>query len=170
MPSAESFSFRRATTRDAGRLADLHTTVAEDLTNAHGSGPWSGKTTERGVLFAMRTSDVYVARLGTEIVGSLRLTTKKPWAIDASCYTDCVRPLYLVAMAVAPHKQGQGIGRRCLEEAKLVAAKWPADAVRLDAYDARAGAGQFYVRCGWSEVGRGAYRDVALIYYEWMVK
>ncbi|HEY1600831.1 MAG TPA: hypothetical protein VGG64_14580 [Pirellulales bacterium] len=43
---------------------------------------------------------------------------------------------------------------------------WPADAVRLDAYDASAGAGGFYSHCGFSEVGRPVYRGAPLVYYE----
>jgi GNAT superfamily N-acetyltransferase len=114
----------------------------------------------------MRTSRVFVARLGTEIVGTLRLATKKPWAIDTSYFSPCRRPLYLLAMAVTPAKQRQGIGRRCLQEALQIAESWPADAIRLDAYDAKAGAGGFYARCGWTETGRACYRGAPLIYYE----
>ena len=36
---------------------------------------------------------------------------------------------------------------------------WPADAIRLDAYDAAAGAGGFYAKFGCTEVGRVSYRD-----------
>jgi hypothetical protein len=43
---------------------------------------------------------------------------------------------------------------------------WPADAVRLDAYQGPAGAGGFYERCGFREVGRAAYRGTPLIYFE----
>ena len=89
----------------------------------------------------MRTGRVFVARLGAEIVGTLRLATRKPWAIDTSYFSQCERPLYLTGMAVAPAKQRQGIGTRCLEETKRVAKGWPADAIHLDAYDAEAGAG-----------------------------
>jgi GNAT superfamily N-acetyltransferase len=114
----------------------------------------------------MRTSRVFVARLGTEVVGTLRLTTKKPWAIDTSYFSPCPRPLYLLAMAVTPSKQGQGIGRRCLQNALQIAESWPADGIRLDAFDAKAGAGGFYARCGWTETGRACYRGAPLIYYE----
>jgi GNAT superfamily N-acetyltransferase len=117
----------------------------------------------------MRTSRVFVARAGTEIVGTLRLTTKKPWAIDTSYFTSCGQPLYLLAMAVAPTQQRQGIGTRCLEKVKRIARAWPADALRLDAYDTNAGAGPFYAHCGFAEVGRVSYRNVPLIYYELML-
>jgi GNAT superfamily N-acetyltransferase len=160
------FKLQPATRDDAAALAALHTTIAEHLTELHGHGPWSTETSEKGVLYAMRTSRVFVARTGAEIVATLRLTTKKPWAIDTSYFSACRTPLYLVAMAVSPAKQRTGLGRRCLKEVKRVAKDWPADAIRLDAYDAAAGAGPFYVRCGYKEVGRTSYRNTPLIYYE----
>lgn len=164
------FSFKLATADDAAALAALHTAVAEDLTRLYGVGTWSTKTSEIGVLYAMRTSRVFVARAGVEIVATLRLATKKPWAIDTRYFSPCSRPLYLVGMAVTPLRQRQGFGRRCLEEATQAARRWPADAVRLDAFDADAGAGGFYARCGWSEVGRTSYRNSRLIYYEFLLK
>jgi GNAT superfamily N-acetyltransferase len=163
---AKRFSFEVGTPDDAATLAALHTAVAEDLTRLHGRGAWSTKTSEKGVLYAMRTSRVYVAREGAEIVATLRLATKKPWAIDTRYFSPCARPLYLVGMAVIPGRQRQGLGRKCLEAATRAARAWPADAVRLDAFDAVAGAGEFYARCGWTEVGRNSYRNTPLIYYE----
>ena len=73
-------------------------------------------------------------------------------------------------MAVAPAKQRQGIGRKCLEEARRLANAWPADAIRLDAYDSVAGAGSFYARCGYIEVGRVSYRNTPLIYYQLLLE
>ncbi len=147
-------------------LAALHISVAEHLTEQHGPGPWSMKTSEKGVSYAMRTSRVFVARMGTEIVGTLRLATKKPWAIDTAYFSPSRKPLYLLAMAVAPAWQRRGIGRRCLEEAKAAAQATGADAIRFDAYEAKAGAGEFYALCGCAEKGRVRYRGVPLIYYE----
>jgi GNAT superfamily N-acetyltransferase len=166
MSRSVRFSFQPATASDAASLATLHTLVADHLTELHGHGPWSAKTSEKNVLYAMRTSRVFVARLGVKIVGTLRLTTKKPWAIDTSCFSPCRRPVYLLAMAVTPAKQRQGIGRRCMKEAERIARAWPADALRLDAYDAKAGAGGFYAKCGLAERGRASYRGAPLIYYE----
>ncbi len=160
------FTLQLATARDAKALAALHTAVADHLTFLHGRGTWSSKTSEKGVLYAMKTSRVLVAREGSEIVGTLRLATKKPWAIDTDYFTPCRKSLYLIGMAVTPSKQRQGIGRQCLEEAQRIARVWPGDAIRLDAFDADAGAGQFYDRCGYTEVGRVIYRNTPLIYYE----
>lgn len=166
MSPSKPFRFEQGTPADARILAELHSGIAETLTDLHGRGPWSTKTSEKGVLRAMRTSQVFVAREGTEIIATLQLTTKKPWAIDTSYFADCRRPLYLLGMAVAPARQRQGIGTRCFEEAKQIARAWPADAIRLDAYNAEAGAGGFYARCGCTEVGRVSYRSTPLIYYQ----
>jgi GNAT superfamily N-acetyltransferase len=168
--SSKRFSFKLGTTDDAATLAALYTAVAAQLTRRHGPGRWSMRTSEEGVLHAMRTSRVFVAREGTEIVATLRLTTKKPWAIDTRHFSECVQPLYLVGMAVAPARQRQGIGRKCLDQARAAARAWPADAVRLDAFDAGAGAGGFYTRCGWTEVGRALYRNSPLIYFEFLLR
>ncbi|HEV8456006.1 MAG TPA: GNAT family N-acetyltransferase, partial [Gemmatimonadales bacterium] len=70
----------------------------------------------------------------------MRLATKKPWAIDVSYFTPVKRPLYLTGMAVSVAQQGQGLGRLALEDARAVAQEWPAEAIRLDAYAAEAGA------------------------------
>ena len=159
-------TFATARESDAAAIAAVRSAAAEHLTEEFGGGHWSGLTSERGVLSAMRTSRVLVARRGREIVGTLRLATKKPWAIDASYYTKVARPLYLTDMAVDPGIQRMGVGRALLEEAAAVARAWPADAIRLDSYDAAAGAGPFYERCGYREVGRASYRGNPLIYYE----
>jgi GNAT superfamily N-acetyltransferase len=165
MPSVR-FKLQLATNGDAAGLAALHNEVAERLTSLHGRGAWSGQGTEKGALHGMRTARVFVAREGSEIVATLRLTTKKPWAIDTSYFTAGRTALYLLGMAVAPGRQRCGIGRRCMEEARRLAKAWPADAIRLDAFAGEAGAGGFYARCGYTEMGRATYRNTPLIYYE----
>jgi GNAT superfamily N-acetyltransferase len=155
-----------ATAEDAPELAALRGAVAAKLTAQHGMGPWSGVATEKGVLFDLRNSKVLVARLKGKLVATLRLTTKKPWAIDRQYFTAGRRPLYLLSMAVEPELQRQGVGRLCLEETKKACRQWPADALCLDAYDAAAGAGPFYAKCGFREVGRASYRGCPLVYFE----
>jgi GNAT superfamily N-acetyltransferase len=159
-------TFSIATQTDAPVLAALHCAVAEDLTQRYGRGPWSWRTTEKGVLHGMRRSRVLVACKGRAIVGTLHLPTKKPWAIDVSYFTPVEKALYLISMAVLPTMQRQGIGRQLIKEAVKQARAWPADAIRLDAFDAEAGAGAFYAKCGFREVGRVVYRKAPLIYFE----
>lgn len=162
-------TFSIAAQADAIELAALHTAVADDLTQRYGRGPWSSHTTEKGVLFGMRRSRVIVARRGKTIVGTLQLPTKKPWAIDVSYFSPVKKALYLISMAVLPETQRQGIGRSLIEEAVKQARAWPANAIRLDAFDAEAGAGAFYAKCGFREVGRVTYRKAPLIYFEMLL-
>jgi GNAT superfamily N-acetyltransferase len=122
--------------------------------------------TERGAALSQRHARVRVGREGKRIQTVLRLATRKPWAIDVSYFTPVKRPLYLTGMAVSVEHQGRGLGRLALDDACTVAAEWPADAVRLDAFAADAGAGGFYARCGFAERGRVVYKGDPLVYYE----
>lgn len=158
-----------ATPEDALAIAVLRTAVGEHLTARYGRGHWSWAVSEKGVLYNLRTSKVLIARDENGLIATLRLGTKKPWAIDKSYFTDCRKPLYLTDMAVAPELQRRGIGRLCIEEAKRIGRDWPADAIRLDAYDGEAGAGGFYHKCGFREVGRVTYRATPLIYFEMLL-
>jgi len=155
-----------ATEADAAAIAALRTAAADRLTQDFGRGHWTSCVTQQSILRGLKNSRVLVARNGNHIVATLRLATKKPWAIDARYFVSVRRPLYLTDMAVAPEMQRQGAGRRLLEESKAVARAWPGDAIRLDAYDADAGAGGFYARCGFREVGRVSYRGTPLVYFE----
>jgi GNAT superfamily N-acetyltransferase len=155
-----------ATEADAAAIMELRATVAHALTLLHGKGHWSSSGTEKEALRAIRTSRVILARAGTEIVGTLSLGTRKPWAIAPEYFTPVGTPLYLRDMAVAPAAQGHGAGRRLLVEAERVSRAWPADAIRLDAYDGAVGAGGFYAKYGFEEVGRVVYRGTRLIYFQ----
>ncbi len=159
-------TFSTASPSDAPALAALHTAVSADLTLHFGRGYWTSVSTEKGVLFRMRHAVVVIARKRRAIVATLSLQTKKPWAIDVSYFTPVKKSLYLTAMAVFPTMQRQGLGRRLLTEAIKHARAFPADAIRLDAFDADAGAGSFYAKCGFREVARVTYRDNPLIYFE----
>ena len=159
-------SIHMAIEPDARAIAALLTAAADDLTSRSGQGHWSIAVSESAALRSIRSSKVLLARDGESIVGTLRLATKKPWAIDVSYFTTVKRAIYLLDMAVAPSWQRKGIGRRLLEEAREVARAWPGDSIRLDAYDAAAGAGEFYVRCGFVEAGRVVYRGTPLVYFE----
>jgi GNAT superfamily N-acetyltransferase len=151
---------------EAPAIAELHAVAARHLTSQHGQGFWSKPTSEKGVRFNMRNGTVYIARKRNKLIATLTLATKKPWAIDRKYFSKLKLPLYLIGMAVAPDEQRKGIGRLCLKEVGRIASQWGVDAIRLDAYDAVAGAGGFYRKCGFREVGRAAYKGAPLIYFE----
>jgi len=162
-------SFAVATESDAPELAALHAAVAEDLTKRFGAGFWSSSPSERGIVVNMRKprfSRTLIARSRGHIAGALRLHTKKPWAIDTAYFTAAKQPLYLTGMAVHPKFRRRGVGRLLLKEAEAIARAWPADAIRLDAFDSAAGAGDFYARCGFREVARVIYKNAPLLYFE----
>jgi GNAT superfamily N-acetyltransferase len=161
--------FTLATATDVDAVVSLRAAVAQDLTMRHGRGHWSSVGSEKSVLRDIRTSHVILAWEDLQPVGTARLANKRPWAINPAYFTPTGRVLYLTDMAVVPRLQGQGIGRRCLEQAKTVAAGQEAMAIRLDAYEGPAGAGEFYAKCGFTERGRVSYRATRLIYYEMLL-
>ncbi len=162
--------FSDATLDDAPAIAALRNATAGALTARHGAGRWSSLTTERATALSFRHARVRIGRLGKHIVTVLRLATRKPWAIDVAYFTPVERPLYLTGMAVAVEYQRAGLGRAALADACAVAAAWPADAIRLDAYDGSGGAGEFYLRCGYDERGRALYRGNPVLYYELLLR
>ena len=157
---------RVATPADAAAVAAVRNAAAADLTSRYGTGGWSNNTSERGVLFDMRRGTVYVATYNAGAVATLMLSIRKPWAVNKSYFSPSAKPLYLTAMAVVPERQRQGIGTECLVQAAEFARSWPADTIRLDAWDHASGAGAFYAKCGYREVGRAQYRGAALVYFE----
>ncbi len=158
-------SIRAAVAADAAEIAELRVAAANDLTQRFGKGFWSSTATEKGVLLAMKQGKVLIATKAGTIVGTLALSTKKPWAIDVSYFSKARTPIYLTSMAVEPKLQGQGVGREMLVSAGEIVRSWPGHAIRLDAFDAEAGAGRFYENCGYVERGREVFRGVPLIYY-----
>jgi GNAT superfamily N-acetyltransferase len=158
--------FRDATEKDVPMIAALQNAVAGALTALFGPGHWSSLVTERSAALAQRHAQVRVGIAGSHVLTVLRLATKKPWAIDVSYFTPVKRPLYLTGMAISVAHQRHGLGRLAIEDARVAAEAWPADAIRLDAYDAEAGAGPFYAKCGFQERGRVTYKGDPLRYYE----
>lgn len=170
-PVTTNLLFQLATPADVSSLALLHRSVNEDLARRYG-GSWSAPPSEKTLLYELsrpRFVRILVARDRTGLVGTLRLATKKPWAIDTAYYSPARNPVYLTDMAVTPGLQRKGIGGRLLQEAEAVVRAWPGDCIRLDALGNDAGAGPFYRKCGYREVGRVIYRKTPLIYFEFLL-
>lgn len=156
-----------ASPADIPGIVRVRNDAAEDLTQKFGGGHWSGLASERGVAWDLRQGKLLVARRGKTVVGTLKIGTRKPWSIDPSYFTLARRPWYLTNMAVDPQLQGLGVGRKIVLRAAAQVREWGGDAVWLDAYeDEKAGAGPFYEKCGFREVGRKTFRVTPLIFYE----
>ena len=162
-------TFRDAKLEDVPVIAALHNAAAGALSARFGEGPWSGLSTERSAQLSLQHARVRIGRKGKKIHAVLRLAPKKPWAIDVAYFTPVKRPLYLTGMAVSVAHQGHGLGRLALEDAVKVASTWPADAIRLDAWDAVAGAGGFYAKCGFVDRGHVVYKGTPFLYFERLV-
>jgi len=163
-----STSISLATKGDAGRLAALRCVVARGMTDEFGEGHWSACPSRAEVVRQLRASQVLVAREDSGIVGTVRLVRALPWAIDSSAFTPVARPWYVLGLAVAPRCRERGVGRRLMDAAKEAARSRGAQALWLDAYEHAAGAGPFYLKCGFRKVGRTRQGDVPLCYFEWL--
>ena len=162
-------TFSLAMPEDVARIAELRNAAAEKLTADFGRGHWSGLVTAEKVAEKLETSRLYVLRERGRIVATLRLLPKRPSEYDRPWFTHVRRPLFLYDMAVDPPRQRRGLGRACIEGAIRAARAWPADAIRLDAYDHPAGAGGFYEKCGFRETSRRTFFRAPLIYYEMLL-
>ena len=158
-----------ATKSDARALAALRSAVAQGMTQRFGKGHWSACPSKAEVVRQLRASHVLVARQGAEIIGTVRLVRVLPGVIDSSAFTPVEKALYVLGLAVAPECRGQGIGRQLMDAAKDTARSWGAQALWLDAYEHEAGAGPFYVKCGFRKVGGTKNGEVPLCFYEWLV-
>lgn len=155
-----------ATAADVFGLVDLRNAVNQHLALQSRGVLRAAVVTEKGIRFAMSRSTVLVARYRGKPIATLALSTRKPWSIDTAYFSPTTAPLYLTDMAVHPRRQRSGIGTQCMKQAIEHAKEWPATAIRLDAYDTKYGAGGFYHKCGFQEVGRATYRSTPLLYFE----
>jgi GNAT superfamily N-acetyltransferase len=163
-------SLSEATADDVAAIVAIKNQAAQQLTSLYGKGHWSYQCTDKGIQYEMKgNSKLLIAKYNNVIVGTLNLVTKKPWAIDVTYFTRVQQPIYLIGMAVHPDWQRNGIGSHMLQQVKAFVVAWPAQAIRLDAYDNPAGAGEFYRKCGYKERGRVVYKSNPLIYFELLV-
>ena len=157
-----------ATAEDAAAIAAVRHAAARELTARFGHGFWSGASdTVEGVRCEIASGEIFLARQGGGVAGTLRLSHRNPWLIAPDFFTAATRPAYLTSMAVAPKWQRQGMGRACLDA--CVGLLPGCDALRLDSFDAPAGAMGFYEKCGFVPVRRGAYLGARLVWLERML-
>jgi len=156
-----------ATPADAEELAVLRNVVAADQFQRFGVKSFN--TTSRGILCDLRWGEILVARNKKQIVSSLLLVRKKPWAIDVSYFTPVEHPLYVRAMNTLPEFQRRGAGGRLLKSALTFARRNGCDALRLDAFAAPHGAGDFYLKCGFAPRGSALFRSTPHLYFEYLL-
>jgi GNAT superfamily N-acetyltransferase len=166
-----------ATPNDVAEILALRLAVGARMQERFGDDRWAPPISESSVrrLFKgprIRKSDgatlikILVGRSRGEIVALTRMQTKKPWAFDLKYFMACAKAVYLGDVEVLPKCQGRGFGTQLMAAAIGHARTWPVDAVRTSAFDGAAGAGLFYTKCGFREMGRVKYRKIPMIYFE----
>jgi hypothetical protein len=101
--------------------------------------------------------------LDDRVIATMTLHTRKPWAIGVKYFAPDRRRCISPTWRSRPIARQRRRPRACWPKPQEWR-EWPADAVRLDAFDAVAGAGPFYAKCGHESAARRIAR--AAIYYE----
>lgn len=132
-----------------------------------GDGHWAIVLSLSGTRERARLAELFLIEDAGIPVATFILNRRKPgwyhtaWFAepDAACG-------YLTHLAVRPQRQRQGIGRLALAEAEQWCRTAGLAALRFDAYQGPAGAGPFYVKCGYTLRHSNEFRGVGLDYYE----
>src|SRR4030095_5424963 len=114
-----ALSFRFATQSDIPALLKLRLAVDADQAERFGKNRWSTTINEKSVARGLKASRVLLARRHGRIIGTLRMETKKPWAIDLRYFTPVAKAVYLHDVDVDPLFRRSGIGSQLLESAKV---------------------------------------------------
>ena len=160
-------SLRRVGPEDVRAVREIRLRAAEDLTARYGVGHWSGVSTLRTLKKRALEQPIFAIENDGAMVGTFTLSEKKIGFYRKSWFAQPEDPaIYLTDMAIDPAEQRKGSGRWCMKRIESIARSSGLRAVRFDAYDAPAGAGAFYRKCGYTRVHRGSIGATALEYYE----
>ena len=162
----QPLAFRVARREDAAAVHAIRVAAADELTHRHGDGRWARVTPERILRKHIASKNVHVAECG-EALATYALKRRRIGFYDPAWFAhpgdDAI---YLTDMAVRPDIQRRGVGRAVMAAIDEFARSLGCGAVRFDAYDAAAGAGRFYEKCGYTCVHRGSVNGVGLEYFE----
>jgi GNAT superfamily N-acetyltransferase len=157
----------KATPSDLQRVFDIRANCAADLMTRYGPGHWGTSPTLRTLEKHLTSKYVFVVSTGKAMVGTFTLSLKRPSFFSLKDFTNPkATAAYLTGLAVEPVYQKKGIGRFCMQSVDRMARKLKCSAIRFDAYDAPAGAAEFYVRCGYERRHKSTFMGVPLIFFE----
>lgn len=160
-------SIRAARSSDVPAIHRLSRDAADALTRDFGPGHWSKVTTRKTLRKAVDLGSLYVVEADGQVAGTFRLSSTKIPFYRKSWFARPDDPAaYLRDMAIDPAHQRKGLGRAAMAAMERRARAEGLRAIRLDAYDAGAGAGAFYRKCGYTLVHQGNIGATALEYYE----
>lgn len=160
-------SIRLAAPGEIAGIYKLSVAAASDLVDKYGQGRWRVAAARKTLKRNQQSDSLFVIVKDAVIVGTFCFTTKKAGFYRRGWFAFPDDPAgYLLNMAIAPQHQRQGIGREVMNHIDQLARSMKLLAVRFDAYEANAGAGGFYRKCGYQLVHVGKVGDVGLEYYE----
>jgi GNAT superfamily N-acetyltransferase len=165
--TAPVLKLRQANLDDVKEIRSILAAAAADLTARFGQGHWSTVRTIETLQKYVNDGVLYVVEVDLTAVAALRLTNRKIGFYRNDWFARPKDPAgYLMDMAVRPDHQRRGIGRRSMQLTEQLGRRAGLQTIRLDAYKGPAGAGEFYKKCGYALVHQGAFKGVALEYFE----
>jgi GNAT superfamily N-acetyltransferase len=167
----DRLGLRPATDEDVKKVRVILAAAAADLTARFGAGHWSGVRSPETLRKYISEGRLYLIEGDGVAVGTLRLTDRKIPFYRGEWFADPkAGACYLLDMAINPTHQRRGIGRGATRLAEELARARGMTAIRLDAYRGPAGAGGFYLKCGYQLVHSGEFNGIALDYFEKLVE
>ncbi len=154
--------------RDSAKhIRDIAQACAIDLTQAYGEGHWSKVRSLQTVRRNIEKKDVYLCRLNSTPVATFALSAKKPVFISAKLFSKPDEPYaWLTDLYVHPDYQRKGIGKKCMAAIRKLLRSQERKWLRFDAYDAKAGACEFYLKCDCTLIGKATASGTKLLVYE----
>jgi len=161
-------SDRSKTAEMLKQIAAIRDDSADDLTHRFGPGHWSGHSKlDRLKRELKKPRQLYLVKSGDEPVATFAIAESGPKFLRPAWFAEPEAPvMYLTALAVAPAWQGRGVGRWCMKFIRKAVADHGLKWIRFDAYNAPAGAADFYVKCGCVERRKFGFNGVGLIAFE----
>jgi GNAT superfamily N-acetyltransferase len=160
-------TYQRTQASDAATVSKIRAAVAKDLTLRYGPGHWSEVFAVATIRKHMAERPIYLVGLDGAQIATFELRADAPFWYSHSWFSEPDAPaFYLFSMAVLPEWQRHGVGASIMSQVEEMGRSEGRQAIRFDAYDAPAGAGRFYQKCGYALVHRGSFNGVALEYYE----
>ena len=160
-------SIRLAIPAELTMIRKQSAAAAADLVNKHGQGRWQVIPTRSSLSRYLESDTLFVIEKEASVVGTFCFVTRKIVFYRKGWFAFPDDPAgYLINMAIDPQYQRLGVGRQVMNELGKLAGRMKLLAIRLDAYQGAAGAGEFYRKCGCLLVHEGKVGDVGLEYYE----
>ncbi|MDD9267295.1 GNAT family N-acetyltransferase [Paenibacillus sp. GCM10023248] len=141
--------------KDGSDLLALYRKVTAEL-NRQGIRQWDWLYPNRFVISGdLKRGNAFGVREGSRIIGAVVVDSRQSARYEGLSWTeeaaDQIRCLH--RLAVAPDRQGQGVGGNLLRFAEEQARLSGGASIRLDVFSGNPGAAQLYVKAGYRQVG-----------------